>query len=248
MANTTFGTLKTTFLRLCGNNYNSNDSVRLQLAGQCINQALGIIQSEIKGHPFTLDINNTVTSTTTTPYGTNLSDTDIIEILQVSQRVDPRKMTWIPYTLYRQYMADPSRLAGTPSWFWTATQAVNGSGQNIWTLYFIPTPGTATTIYYDYEKNIQFTSDTSSADAQFSPLPTTYDRWIFDEAKPLFYEIISPMERDVIDKAYAKALRTRAECKGAILTPADGYLQAQSPRERGPMVFQQVLATNAPTP
>lgn len=243
MANSTFSSLKQRLLQLSGSNYNANDATRLELAGNCINQALGIIQGVIKGHPFTLDIGNSITATSTTPFGTVLPDTNIIEVLQVSQRVDPRKMVWIPYTLYRQYMADPTRLSGTPSWYWTATQEVNVTGTNVWSLYFIPTPSGSTTVYYDYEKNIQFSADGTTANAEFSPLPSTYDKWIIDEAKPIFYEIIMPMENATIMRAQGQALETRARCRDMIMAPADGYTQAQSPRERGPMVFKEVQST-----
>lgn len=246
MANTTFGNLKINASRLFGNNYNANDSVKLQLVGSCINQALGIIQGEIKGHPFTLDINNSVTSTTTTPYGTPLADTDIIEILQVSERIDPRKLQWIPYTLYMEYMADPARFSGTPNLYWTATQAINGSGQNIWTLFFVPTPGSAITIYYDYVKNLQFSSDASSADASFSPLPSVYDAWIFAEAKPIFYEIIDPMNTSMIQRAATQAIEARQRYRTMIMSGADTYTQAQSVRERGPVFVKYVGTTTKP--
>lgn len=246
MANTTFANLKINFLRSSGNNYNSADATRLQMAGGCINRALGIIQGLIKGHPYTLDINNTVTATIVTPYGTTLTDTDILEIYQVEQRVDPRKMTWIPYSTYMQYMANPALFSGTPSIYWTATQAVNVSGVNIWTLFFIPTPGSALTIYYDYVKNMAFSSDGTSADAAFSPMPTTFDNWIFSEARPMLYEIIMPMENDTIARAYAQAKEARSLYRNMIMSGADTYVQAQSPRERGPMIIKQVATTTAP--
>lgn len=246
MANTTFSTLKTTALSLFGNNLNANDSLKLELVGSCINQALSIIQGEIKGHPFTLDINNTVSSTTTTPYKTDLADTNIIEILQVSQRSDPRKMTWIPYTQYMEYMADPTRLSGTPSWYWTAIQNLNGSGQNIWSLFFIPTPASAITIYYDYVKNLQFSANGTSANAEYSPLPTTFDAWIYAEAKPIFYEIIMPEANAVIQRASAQALEARQRFKSMILSPADGYQQVQSRRQYSPYYYSQVGQVSAP--
>lgn len=246
MANTTFGNLKIAALRAWGNNYNANDSVKLQIAGNCINRALAIIQGEIKGHPFTLDINNTVAATITTPYKTDLVDTDIIEIFQVEQRSDPRKMKWIPYSLYMEYMADPSRFAGIPSLLWTAVQSVNGSGVNIWSLFFIPTPSSAITIYYDYVKNLQFSSDGSSADAAYSPLPSVYDAWIFDEAKPMFYEVIDPMNDNLITRAYSMAKDSRERFKKMILSTADGYQQAQSSRMRGPLMVKPVDTTPVP--
>lgn len=245
MANTTFGNLKINLLRLCGNQYNANDSVKLQDAGNCINSALGIIQSVIKGHPYTIDTANTVTATITTPYGTALSDTNIIEVISVSQRADPNKMKWIPYEQYLAYMADPSRLVGTPSLMWTALQTVNGSGQNIWTLFFIPTPSSAITIYYDYVKNLCFSSDTTTADSEFSPLPTTYDRWIIDEAKPFLYEILDSKNQNVINSAKTQAQESRRLFKQAIMSATDGFVQAASARERMPLIIKRVETTPA---
>lgn len=245
MANTTFSNLKINFLRSCGNNYNANDATKLQIAGNCINQALGIIQGEIKGHPFTLDINNQVTATITTPYKTDLVDTDIIEILQVSQRSDPRKMEWIPYTEYLRLMADPSRFAGIPSLFWTAVQSVNVSGVNIWSLFFIPTPSSAITIYYDYVKRLSFSSDGTSADAEYSPLPVVYDSWIMDEARPKFYEVIAPMETNLIMRAEKKAMESRERYKAMILSMADGYTQVKSVRDNAPLIIKRVGTTTA---
>jgi len=246
LANTTFGNLKINLLRLAGNNYNSNDATRLQLAGSCINRALGIIQGEIKGHPYTLDYNNTVTATITTPYGTALADTDIVEIVDVSQRIDPRKMSWIPYQLYKDYMADPSLFAGTPSLYWTALQTLNVSGQNIWTLFFIPTPSAAITIYYDYIKNMAFSSDGTGADASYSPLPTTFDGWIIDEAKPFIYEILDSKNQGVIATATANAIQSRKRYKQMILSNADGYTQVASVRERGPLIVKRVETLTLP--
>lgn len=245
MANTNFSNLKINFLRLCGNQYNANDATKLQLAGNCINRALSIIQGEIKGHPYTLDTVNTVTAIIVTPFGTALVDTDIIEIISVSQRTDPNKLTWIPYEKYLAFLADPSRVVGTPSLFWTGLQAVNASGQNIWTLYFIPTPGTAITIYYDYVKNIQFSSDGTGADASYSPFPTVFDGWIYDEAKPFLYEILDAKNQGVINSARAQAADSRRRYKTMMLSNADGYSQVASVRDTGQLLLKRVATTAA---
>lgn len=244
LTNTTFANLKINLLRLAGNTYNANDTAKLSLAGNCINSALGIIQGEIKGHPFTLDTGNTVTATIISPYGTPLVDTDIIEIVDVSQRIDPRKMTWIPYQTYQSYMANPALFSGTPSLYWTALQTLTG-GQNIWTLFFIPTPASAITIYYDYMKNLQFSADGASADAAYSPLPTVYDKWIIDEAKPIIYEIMDSKNQAVISAAVVNAEKSRKRYKQMILSNADGYTQVASVRERGPMIVKRVETTTA---
>lgn len=245
MANTLFSQLKINLLRLAGNAYNANDTTKLSLAGNCINSALGIIQGEIKGHPFTLDTGNTVTATIISPYGTPLADTDIIEVVDCSQRIDARKMSWIPYQEYLYYMANPALFSGTPSLYWTALQTLNVSGQNIWTLFFIPTPSSAITIYYDYVKNLQFSSDGSSADASYSPLPTVFDKWIIDEAKPFIYEIMDSKNQAVINAAMVNAEKSRKRYKQMILSNADGYTQVASVRERGPMIIKRVETTTA---
>jgi len=240
MANTQLSQLKINFLRFCGNNYNSSDTVKLELAGICINQALGIIQGEIKGHPFTLDTGNTVSTVANQAY-VNLTPTDIVEILSVQERIDPSKLKWITYSQYLMYMADPSRFTGTPNLYYTTLQSVDGSGNNIWQILFVPTPASVITIYYDYVKNLQLTSDSA-----YSPLPTVYDNWIYSEAKPLFYEIIMPMENEVIARATAQAGEARQRYRTMIMAGADQYVQAQSVRNRGPMIYRQVEPTPAP--
>lgn len=232
-------------MRLAGNQYNANDATKLQLAGNCINRALGIIQGEIKGHPFTIDTLNTVTATITTPYGTALVDTDIIEVISVSQRSDPRKLTYISYEKYLEMMADPTRFNGIPNLMWTALQALNGSGVNIWTLFFVPTPSSAITIYYDYIKSLLFSSDGTGADASYSPLPRAYDGWIIDEAKPFIYEILDSKNQAVIAAATANAIQSRKRYKEMILSPTDGYSQVESVREKGPFILKRVGTTTA---
>lgn len=207
---------------------------------------MGIIQGEIKGHPYTLDTNNTVTATIVTPYGTPLADTNIIEVVDCSQRIDPRKMSWIPYQTYLAYMANPALFSGTPSLYWTALQSVNVSGQNIWTLFFIPTPASAITIYYDYVKNLQFSVDGTGADAEFSPLPTVFDGWIYDEAKSFIYEIMDSKNQAVINSARTQAEISRKRYKQMILSNADGYTQVASVRERGPLIIKRVETTATP--
>jgi hypothetical protein len=239
MANTTFGNLKINFLRHCGNQYNANDATRLELAGSCINQALGIIQGEIKGHPFTLDTGNTVNTTANQAY-VNLTDTDIIEVLSVQEKVDPSKLFWIPFSVYREYMADPSRYSGTPNLFYTLLQSVNVSGQNIWQILFVPTPSSAIAIYYDYIKNLQFSSNGTSANAAFSPLPTVYDSWIYEEAKPIFYEIIDHDNDDLINRSKKYAVEARIRYKSMIMAGAEQYTQVRSARDGGVLLHKQV--------
>lgn len=242
--NTTFGNLKINLLRRSGNQYNANDTTRLQLAGNCINQALAIIQGEIKGHPFTLDTGNTIATVANQAYVT-LLDTNIVEVLSVQERVDPNKLKWIPYTLYQQYMADPSRFTGTPNLYYTVIQSVV-TGVATWQILFVPTPASVITIYYDYIKSLQFSSDTSTADAEYSPLVPTYDEWIYAEAKPMIYEIIDPGNDSMIKRSVTQAIEARQRYRSMILAGADQYQVCQSVRERGPVVVRVVDAVSLP--
>ncbi len=236
--NTTFANLKINLLRRAGNQYNSNDSVRLQLAGNCINQALAIIQGEIKGHPFTLDTGNTISTVANQAYVT-LLDTNIVEVLSVQERVDPNKLKWIPYSLYLQYMADPSRFTGTPNLYYTILQSIV-TGVASWQILFVPTPASAITIYYDYVKSLQFSADGTGADSEYSPLVATYDEWIYAEAKPMIYEITDPTNDSMIKRAVTQALEARSRYRTMIMAGADTYQVCQSVRERGPMVIRTV--------
>lgn len=245
MANTTFGNLKKNLLRRCGNSYNANDSVKLELAGGIINDVLSMIQSLIKGHPYTLDTGNTVNTVASQAY-IPLVDTDIVEILQVSQRTTNSKLRYIPYSDYIKLVPNPTLLGGIPELFWTATQAVNITGQNIWTLYFIPTPSSVVAIYYDYEKKLAFSFDGTAADGEFSPLPVTYDAWIYAEAKPFIYEMLDPKNSALITRAAKLALEARALFKNMILSPADGFNQVGSRRDDVPFMYKRVATTPAP--
>jgi len=123
---------------------------------------------------------------------------------------------------------------------------LNVSGQNIWTLFFIPTPSAAITIYYDYIKNMAFSSDGTGADASYSPLPTTFDGWIIDEAKPFIYEILDSKNQGVIAAATANAIQSRKRYKQMILSNADGYTQVASVRERGQLIVKRVETLTLP--
>lgn len=224
MANTQFSQLKINCLRFSGNQYNSNDSTRLSLAGTLINQVLGIIQSEIKGHPFTLDIGNTVSTVANQAYVDLVAVTDILEILQVYERTTNRKIPQITYEQYISIVPDPTRVGGVPDLCWAPTQIVT-SGVPNWFIYLAPTPSSVITLYYDYLKTFLLSSDTD-----YSPLPSQYDGWIYAEFKPLFYEIIDSKNRALIDHAYKHAFNQRAFYKQAIMSQAGRYEQVASKR------------------
>jgi len=206
MANTTLGNLKINALRRCGNYYNANDTTMLAIAGGLINDALAAIYQKIKKSPYCYDTANTTTTVADQAY-IALTDTDIVQILQVYQKETDTKLTYIPYTDFVAIAPDTTNWSGTPEVCWSATQAVNVSGQNIWTLWFLPTPSDAITIYYDYMRDLSL-----SADADFCKLPSIYDRWIYAEFKPLFYEIVAPKDTNRILSARSEAAVIRAQC------------------------------------
>ena len=225
MANTTFSNLKINSLRRAGNQYSATDSTRLTLAGSIINEVLGVIQSEIKGHPFTLDINNTVSTVASQAYVDLVSVTDILEILQVYQRVSDRKLQQITYEEYITLAPDPTRWGGLADGAWAATQVVT-SGTPNWFIYLLPTPSSVITLYFDYMKTFSL-----SADADFSPLPPQYDGWIYAEFKPIFYEIVDSKNVNLILSARRAAQEARTFYKTAILSQAGRYSQVASRRD-----------------
>ncbi len=237
MANTTFANLKINALRRAGNNYNANDTALLTIAGSLINEVLGFIQSEIKGHPFTLDTSNTVSTVASQAYVDLVAVTDILEILQVYQRVSDRKLTQISYQDYITVAPDPTRWGGLPDMAWAATQVVTTGNPN-WFIYLLPTPASVVTLYYDYMKSFAL-----SADADYSPLPPAYDGWIYSEFKPKFYEIVDKNNRAVIRDAENDAIQKRAIYKTAILSQASRYDQVASVRGNADITRKRVADT-----
>ena len=145
MPNTTRATLRTNALRKAGNRYNASDTTLLTIADDILNDVFGMIQSLIKGHPFTLDIGNTISTVADQAYVEPV-DTDIIEILQVYQRVNDRKMRQITYTEYINMVPDPTRISGNPDVAWAPTMTVDVTGNNDWRIYLVPTPSSVLTL------------------------------------------------------------------------------------------------------
>ena len=245
MANTTFGNLKIKCLRRGGNLYNANDATLLTMMGGIINEVMGEIQSYLKGHPYTLDIGNTVATVASQPY-VSLTDTDIIEILQIYQRVSNTKLKQIRYQEYIELIkGNPTLVGGTPEMAWAPSQAVNVSGVNIWSAHLIPTPSSIVTLYYDYVRNLQFSSDGTSADAEFCKLPSVYDYWIIAESKPKILEITDAKNTAAIRKAEESAAQKRAIAMQAIWSQVDQFDQAGTARTQ-PFVYNRVARTSAP--
>ena len=240
MANTQFSQLKINALRQSGNNYNSSDTTRLSIAGTLINQVLGIIQETIKGHPFTMDIGNTVATVANQAYVDLVAVTDILEIVNVYERITNRRLTQITYQQYIDLVPDPTRFGGIADMAWAPTQLVTTGVPN-WFIYLIPTPSSIQTIYYDYMKTFFL-----SADGDYSPLPSQYDAWIYAEFKPLFYEIIDSKNRNLIDNAYKVALEQRTFYKTAIMSQATRFEQVAS--RRGDFDYRRNLVNATPIP
>lgn len=245
MANTTFGNLKINALRRAGNNYNANDATKLELAGNIINGIMGKIQKWIKGSPWTLDLDNTVNTTADQAY-VDLSDTDILEILQVSQRVTTTKLRQLTRLDYVEAVPDPTKFGGVPEVGWFPKVNVNGSGANIWSIYLVPTPSSVQAMYYDYVKDLKFSADGTGANAEFSKLPPFADEWIYTEFEPLFYRIIDKNNRRLIEGAEATAEKQRPDYISALSRPKDLVMQAGSARDAYPWIYKPVKTT--PTP
>ena len=243
MANTTFGNLKINALRRSGNRYNANDATLLSIAGNIINDALSIIGQQIKGHPYTLDLNNTVSTVASQAY-VALADTDIIEILQFKQATTNTKLKQVTYEEYVSMFPNTALVGGVPELCWAPTQSVNGSGQNIWTVYLGWTPSSIITMTYDYIKNMRFSADTG-VDTAYSPLPSVYDRWIYAEFSPLFYEFLNPNDSR-IGKAESKAAQVRAECLNDLKNAYTHQIQMGRFGEDVPVVWKPVATTTQP--
>lgn len=232
MANTTLSNLKIGALRRV-HHYNSSDTALLALTGGLINDILGYFNVRLKGTIYTQDLDNTVATVASQAY-VDLVDTNIIEVLQVYERTDDVKLKQISRVDYVGISPDTTQFSGNPR-SWAATQALNGSGVNIWSLYLFPTPSSVLTLRYDYIKNLKFSSDT--ADAEFCPLPAIYDDWIYAEFKHRFWRVIAPNDTARINSALEEAKHIGAEYERAIRGPVDLTYQAQRFRTRVVMPY-----------
>lgn|SRR3990167_3299235 len=242
--NTTFGTLKTNALRRAGNRYNSSDATLLSLAGNIINDILSLIGQQIRGHPYTLDIGNTVATVADQEY-VDTVDTDIVEILQFKQTSTNTKLKQITYEQYVSMFPNTALVGGVPELVWAPT-AVIAAGVLTWRVYLGWTPSSVITMTYDYVKNLRFSADGPSQDASFCPLSPVYDRWIYAEFAPMLYEILSPSDTNRIQKAENKALQVRTECLNELKNGITRSLQMGRFGEDIPHVWKPVATTPAP--
>lgn len=245
MANTNFGQLKINALRRSGNSYNANDTTKLELAGNIINGIMGQIQEWIKGSPWTMDLDNTVNTVASQAY-IDLVDTDILEVLQVSQRVSTTKLKQLDRLEYVQAIPDPTKFGGVPEVGWAPSVTINISGQNIWRLYLAPTPNAIQAMYYDYIKDLKFSVDGVAANAEFNKLPPYADEWIYSEFEAAFYRVIDPKNSTLIRRAEASALDKRPVFIEALSSPKDYSFQTGSARDQYPWIVSAVQRTPVP--
>lgn len=245
MANTTFANLKINALRRAGNSYNSSDSTRLSMAGSIINDVLSMIGQYIKGHPYTLDIGNTVSTVADQAY-VDLTDTNIIEVLQFTQRSTNSKLKQVNYEEFVSMFPNTTLVGGVPELVWSPTQTVSVSGVPTWRIYLGWTPSSVITMYYDYVKNLRFSADGTGADSEFSPLPPVYDRWIYAEFAPIWYGIISPEAISRIQKAEAVALEVRTQCLNDLKNAISHQMQMGNYGDDKPVVYRLVSVTPQP--
>lgn len=210
------------------------------MAGTLVNQVLGIIQETIKGHPFTMDIANTVSTVADQAYVDLVAVTDILEIINVYERTTNRRLPQITYQQYIDLVPDPTRFEGIADLAWAPTQVLT-SGVPNWFIYFVPTPSSAQTIYYDYMKTFSL-----SAAGDYCPLPVQFDNWIYTEFKPLWYEIVDSKNRALIDNAYKVAMEQRAFYRQAIMSQATRYDQVSS--RRGDFDYRRNLVATTVAP
>ena len=244
MTNSTLGNLKIQALKRA-DHYASGDAELLELAGGLINDCFSELQMLSRESMFWKSLDNTVTLVADQSY-VDLAETDILEITSVTQRDNDARLERVNRREYTQQFPDPTSFSGKANYAYDEEQNLNGSGQNIFRLYFIPTPADADTIYYDYIKNAQFSADGTSADAEFSPLPSTFDNLIYQMFKPKLYSIIDSSDASRIATAQVMADKALSSALGVLNSRSDHTRQMASQREKGPIVFNRVKATPAP--
>lgn len=244
MANTTFANLKIKCLRQAGNEYNANDSTRLEMAGALINDVLSEIQAEIgKDLIYAYDLSNSVNTTSSQAY-VQLTDTDIVDILAVYQATDDVKLTQIPWQDYIQLQPDSTLFSGNPYLTYSVAQVLD-SGVNKFRLYFIPTPASAIAISYDYLKNIRFSADGTGANSEYCALPTAFDELIVALFRPKYYQIIDPENGQRLTNVLALADRAKQTYYPRLSGRSD-MVQTIKPFGYGENYVSRVKAT--PTP
>jgi hypothetical protein len=243
VANTTFGNLKIGALRR-SDHYNSSDSTLLELAGGIINDCLSEIQSETRDSMYWKDLDNTVSTVADQAY-VDLSETNILEILAVYQRETDTKLKRISKEKYLQIVPDSTAYAGTPDFAYAEEQIIDGSGQNIFRLFLVPTPSSVITMRYDFLKNPRFSVDGTGADSEFSPLPSNYDELIYAMFRPRFFLVIDPENTGRYQAAQVYADKLYMKYKNMLNSKADHRYQAGSFRAQAIRTFN---VSDTPTP
>lgn len=216
MLNTKFSALKQKCLRRAGNHYNANDSTLLTIAGGIINDVLSSLQVQFQETPYVLDLANTKNTVANQAY-VALTETDILEILQVYQLETDTKLQQISRQDYVKILPDSTEFTGVPELAWFPSQVVT-DGQSTWSIYLVPTPSAVQAIYYDYIKTIRFATDDATSDNLYCALPNTYDDWIIAEFQPRFVQFIDPANANRFNIARSEADRVGAIFKTQLNT------------------------------
>lgn len=245
MANTTFSNLKINALRRAGNYYNASDATLLSLAGGLVNDCLSAIQALSPDSLYWKDLGNTKACTANQAY-IDLTDTDILEILAVYQNTTDTKLKRVDRRTFVGVNPDTTNSAGIPDIAYDEEQVLS-AGVNTFRIYLLPTPSTTTTMIYDYRKNARFSADGTSADAEYSPLPSQYDPLIFAMFKPRFLEIIDPKNAAAISKAEASEQIAISRFIPTLVSKQDETYQLGSARYRGSFDPFHVNDTPEPT-
>ena len=243
MANTTLGNLKIGALRRV-HFYNSGDATGLALAGGIINDVLGYIQTQIKGSLYEHDLANTITTTANQAY-VDLTDSNILEILNVYQTTTDTKLRRLSRQEFVLLQPDTTVFSGTPEYAYFPTQILT-AGVNTWRVYLIPTPSSAISLSYDYIKSLQFSADGTSADAEYSALPRIFDDWIYSEFAPRWFKIVDPSNLQKIQVAESQAEKARRNYRSFIKQDIDGTPQIGSFRDQPVIINRFVKTTPAP--
>jgi len=244
MANTTFGTLKINCLRRV-HHYNSTDATLLELAGSLINDIMGEIQAMTRDSLFWRVLAATDNTVADQAY-IDLSPTDILEVLNVYQATTDTKLARITLREYRDFLPDATVTGGTPDLMYAEEQVINGSGVNIFRLFLIPTPSAVIAMLFDYLKNARFSADGTGADAEFSPLPQTFDPLIHAMFRTKWASVVDPDNAARFKVAQASEIQAKDTFLPILTTKVDRSPQMKSYRARFPLIITRVQETPSP--
>ena len=101
-------------------------------------------------------------------------------------------------------------------------------------------------MYYDYRKNARFSADGTSADGEYSPLPTQFDGLIVDMFRPRFLRVIDIGNVSAIRAAEEAEQLSIKRFMSMLNSKLDETYQLGSYRYRYPNQLTRVATT--PTP